>query len=67
MQKRTDLHMIDKRLLPLPEAFEYVGLGRYRAKIFFEQIGAVRKFGKRVLIDKKTLDAALDQLGKEAK
>ncbi len=50
----------EKRLLTLQEAAQYIGLGTRRAREFMDQIGAVRKFGSRVLFDKAVIDAALD-------
>ena len=34
--------------------------GRTRAREYMDKIGATRRFGKRVLFDKKVIDAALD-------
>ena len=51
----------EKRLLTLQEAAQYIGLGTRRAREFMNQIGAVRKFGSRVLFDKNVIDQELDQ------
>ena len=52
-----------KRLLNAKEICIYTGLGRDRAREFMEEIGATRKFGRRVLFDKTVIDAALDKMG----
>ncbi len=51
----------DKRLLTIYEAAQYVGLGTKSARKYMEEIGAVRKFGSRVLFDKNVIDQELDQ------
>ena len=64
MRKKADtvLSISDRRLLNIDEAAAYVGQGRNSARQFFEEIGAIRRFGRRVLFDKKVIDAALDQM-----
>ena len=56
---RTD---VTPRLMSLPEAADYAGLGICFARTYFEKIGVIRKFGRRVLIDRVALDAALDEM-----
>lgn len=51
----------DKRMLSWSEASGYVGLGRTRTREFCEQIGAVRKIGRRILFDRYAIDRALDK------
>lgn len=51
------------RLLTQKQAEQYTGLGRAALTDFGNQIGARRKFGKKVLYDKKAIDAALDAMG----
>lgn len=52
-----------KRLLDAIEVCTYTGLGRCAARAFMDEIGATRKFGRRVLFDKTVIDAALDKMG----
>ena len=63
MRKRTTGVTFDNvRMLSVSEAERYVGLGRNAARKFAEDAGAVRKYGRRVLIDKAALDLALNQM-----
>lgn len=64
MRKRTatGYSLEGKRMLSVKEMETYTGLGRNAARRFAEDVGAVRKFGRRVLIDKNTLDLALNQM-----
>lgn len=55
----------EKRLLNIKEVCEYMGQGQTRVRQYMDEIGATRKFGGRVLFDKKAIDAALDMLSKE--
>lgn len=66
MSKATNRSTIEPRLLSMPEAEKYVGLGHDRAREFVEKAGAVRKLGGRILIDKKVLDRFLDQMGEQS-
>lgn len=50
----------DKRLLNIKEVCTYTGIGQTRARQYMDEIGATRRFGKRVLFDKKVIDSALD-------
>ena len=51
-----------KRMLSVAEMETYTGLGRNAARKFAEDAGALRKYGRRVLIDKAALDRALDAM-----
>lgn len=51
-----------KRLLSVSEMELYTGLGRNAARKMAEDAGALRKYGRRVLIDKGALDKALDAM-----
>lgn len=65
MQKQVMMGEIaEKRLLNMEEVVVYIGLGRGTARKYMDEIGAVKKFGKRVLFDKTIIDAALDKMGK---
>lgn len=53
----------NKRLLDAVEICTYTGLGRCAARALMDEIGATRKFGRRVLFDKTVIDVALDKMG----
>ena len=46
----------DKRLLNIKEVCTYIGQGETNTRILMDEIGATRKFGRRVLFDKKVID-----------
>ena len=50
----------EKRLLNIQEVSAYIGLGTVRARAYMDEIGAVKKFGRRVLFDKTVIDSALN-------
>ncbi|MBQ6094393.1 MAG: polyprenyl synthetase solanesyl diphosphate synthase [Lachnospiraceae bacterium] len=50
-----------KRMLGIDEAAKYLGLGKVVTRAWMDEIGATRKFGRRVLFDKQIIDRALDQ------
>lgn len=52
----------EKRMLSILEAAEYIGMGKTKARIWLEEIHAIRKIGSRVLCDKSVIDAYLDSL-----
>lgn len=52
----------DKRMFSVEEAAFYTGMGTTRCRAWLQEIGAVRKFGSRVLCDKKDIDEALDRM-----
>lgn len=52
----------DKRLLNIKEVCTYIGQGETNTRILMDEIGATRKFGRRVLFDKKVIDEYLDSL-----
>lgn len=56
----------NKRLLNVKEACEYTGLGQTTTRKLMQEIGAVRRFGKRLLYDKTIIDAYLDDMGGSA-
>lgn len=62
MNKRTNIENSEKRLFSLEEAAQYIGQGLNRTRTYMEEIGAVRKMGKRVLFDRCVIDEALDSL-----
>ena len=64
MRKRLveEQHIEGRRLLNIMEASAYIGQGRNSARRYFDEIGATRKFGRRVLFDRKVIDNALDKM-----
>ena len=42
----------EKRLLNIKEVCTYIGVGQTQARRYMDDIGAVRRFGRRVLFDK---------------
>ena len=51
----------EKRLITIGEGSTYTGLGRTTFRKWAEQIGALRRFGSRVLFDKTIIDRELDR------
>lgn len=63
MRKRNNGSCFEeKRMLSIPEAENYCGLGRNGTRRLAEQAGAIRKYGRRVLVDREAIDKALDNL-----
>lgn len=62
MKKADRIAFSEKRMLSASEMANYVGLGRDAAREFAESAGAMRKYGRRVLFDRKVLDKALDDM-----
>ena len=52
----------EKRLLNIKEVCSYIGVGQTRARCYMEEIGATRRFGRRVLFDKKVIDNAINNM-----
>ena len=50
----------ERRLFTTKEAAAYCGMGRANARKWFEEIGAVRRFGRSVRIDRVVIDRTLD-------
>ena len=61
MHKRKETPTDEKRLLSRKEACAYVGMGENRGIDFCNRSGARIQYGKRVLYDKKKLDAYIDK------
>lgn len=53
----------DKRLLNIKEVCTYIGIGQTQARKVMQKIGAVRRFGRRILYDKIVIDTYLDSMG----
>ena len=49
----------EKRLLHIQDVGRYIGTGQKQARRYMEEIGAVRRFGRRVLFDKVVIDSAI--------
>jgi len=61
--RETTVILKDRRMLSIRDAMAYCSLGRNKTYELCDQIGALRKLGKRVLIDKRVLDAYFDKMG----
>lgn len=55
------------RLFSLSDGCAYTGLGKTSFTDFAKQIGAVKKYGKRVLFDRAIIDNAIDHSGEDLK
>lgn len=51
----------EKRMLNIKEVCTYTGIGQTRARQYMDEIGATKRFGRRVLFDKTVIDAALNE------
>ncbi len=56
-----------KRLLSVSEGCLYTGLGKSTFQKLAEELGAKKKYGKRVLYDRVIIDRAIDTSGEELK
>lgn len=62
MKKQNVMGTIgEKRLLNIREVCIYTGIGQVRAREYMDQIGATKRFGRRVLFDKTVIDKALNE------
>lgn len=52
----------EKRLLNIKEVCSYIGVGQTQARRYMEEIGATRRFGRRVLFDKNVIDSAISNM-----
>lgn len=66
MNKATRGDINNTRMLTLQEATLYSGLGRNTARKYFDDIGAIRRFGSVIRVDKRVLDKALDSMAGES-
>ena len=69
MKARTDIGTTDirnKRMLNMHEATFYTGMGYNNCRKWLEEIGAIRRFGSRVMADRHIIDAAIDGMGTDA-
>ncbi len=68
MKKATNRGSIsDKRMLTMEEACTYTGMGRSSCRQWCEEIGAVRRFGKMVRLDKEVIDRVYDAMDLESR
>lgn len=58
--KRNDVPINQKRMLSLEEASMYLSIGMNNIRIIVDKAGAVKKYGRRVLVDRMILDKAID-------
>ena len=56
---------MEKRMLSVEEAMAYTGLGKNRLYDFAREAGALKKYGKRTLIDRVLIDRSIDRMGAE--
>lgn len=61
-ERAKDGAISDKRLLSIEDAGMYLSLGTCTARVFCQEVGAIRKIGRRVFVDKKVLDEAIDKM-----
>lgn len=52
----------EKRLLNIKEVCTYINIGQNQARQYMDEIGATRKFGRRVLFDKNVIDNAISSM-----
>ena len=70
MKTRKDINntsIANKRMLNMREAMFYTGMGYTNGRKWLEEIGAIRRFGSRIMADKNAIDAALDSMDNSAK
>ena len=60
--KPKEYARVEPRMLNQKQAEEYTGMGRNTLNDFAEKAGARRKIGKKVLYDRRVIDAALDAM-----
>lgn len=58
---------IEIRMMNAKQAGLYVGMCRAKLRVWAEEIGAARKFGKSVRYDKVVIDSYLDRIQKETR
>ena len=62
-KRQTKAPIAEVRLIGIDELASYLGLGRNSALRFGEEVGAVRRIGRRTLYDRRIIDNAIDKLG----
>jgi hypothetical protein len=56
---------MEKRLMTVEEFTEYTAMGRTKGVRWAKSIGAVKRAGRRILIDRVILDKAIDEMPTE--
>lgn len=64
LRKNEDMQTV--RLISVPDAAAYMGVGFNTARKVCGESGSILHIGKRVLVDLRALDAYLDSLTNEA-
>lgn len=54
--------ILEVRMLGIKEVIAYLGVGRNIATKWAKEMGAERRYGRRILYDKKVIDAHLDKM-----
>lgn len=68
MRTRNDIGTADitnKRMLNMHEAVFYTGMGYTNCRKWLDEIGAIKRFGSRIMADKTIIDKALDNMTAE--
>lgn len=66
MAKNIEIMSVQEgRLLGLEELMKYTSLGKNRAADLGKSAGAVVRFGKRVLYDRRKIDFWIDEQGQD--
>lgn len=64
MRKAIRGSIDDARMLTIEQACTYLGMGRCTCRKWCEEIGAIKKLGSLLRVDKLIVDRALEQLEK---
>lgn len=62
-RRPSRLPITQRALIDSRECGDYLGMGWQKARRIAEEIGAVRRIGGRVLIDRRVIDKWIDGLG----
>lgn len=60
----NNIGMHERRLLTISDGAAYVSMGRNTFRTWIKQIGAERRFGRRVMCDRFVIDRCLSEMGK---
>ena len=62
MKTRSDIQpdIENKRMLNMHEAMFYTGMGYTNCRKWLDEIGAIKRFGTRIMADKHIIDAVID-------
>lgn len=61
MRKRTVISD-NARMMDIVQAASYCGMGQKHFRTWADEIGAVRRYNRRLVYDRRVIDAALDAL-----